>query len=145
MQRSNLALALVGSGLVVVAMLYSWLGGWVGSPRWEDSLGGFLWRFGTVLAAVPLAYTWRTYWRGPEWLRELGVASLFVYWIHVELAYGVVSTPLHKSFSFEVAVLAGVVFTFLLLGLVRLKSRLATRVEFPVVVKYLRKEHVTGS
>ena len=31
----------------------------------------------------------------------LGRSSLFVYWIHVELVYGLFSLPLHKAFSLQ--------------------------------------------
>ncbi len=33
-------------------------------------------------------------------LQQLGRSSLFIYWIHVEMVYGLISLPLHKSLSF---------------------------------------------
>ena len=39
--------------------------------------------------------------RGRRWspLQLLGRSSLFIYWIHVELVYGMISHPLHGAFS----------------------------------------------
>ena len=55
-------------------------------------------------------------------LEEFGRASLFVYWIHVEMVYGFFSRPIRRSLSLEVALVAYVLFTVFLLALVRLKS-----------------------
>ena len=43
--------------------------------------------------------------------------------MHVELVYGVFSRPLHKRLSFEMAIVAFVLFTGLMLGLAMLKSK----------------------
>ena len=46
---------------------------------------------------------WRTSWSrlpGRSPMQEFGIASLFVYWIHVEMVYGVVSTPIHRQLTF---------------------------------------------
>jgi hypothetical protein len=55
-------------------------------------------------------------------LEEFGRASLFVYWIHVEMVYGFFSRPIRRGLSLEEAVAAYVLFTVLLLGLVRVKN-----------------------
>ena len=57
-------------------------------------------------------------------LREFGRSSLFVYWIHVEMVYGVLSAPLHR----QSAVRAGVrwrscLFSLFLFALVKLEER----------------------
>ena len=52
----------------------------------------------------------------------MGRASLFVYWIHVEMVYGFFSRPIRRSLSLEGAMVAYVLFTVFLLGLVRLKN-----------------------
>ena len=51
-------------------------------------------------------------------LQEFGRASLFVYWIHVELAYGVLSGPWHKSLTLGQAFVAYVLFSVALFGAV---------------------------
>jgi hypothetical protein len=60
---------------------------------------------------------------GSSPLEEFGIASLFVYWIHVEMVYGIVSIPLHRALTFNQALVAYVVFTLFLFGLVKLKDR----------------------
>ena len=60
-------------------------------------------------------------------LQDFGRASLFVYWIHVEMAYGVLSLPLHRRLPFEMALASLVLFSLILFALVRLKDRLQWR------------------
>ena len=57
-------------------------------------------------------------------LEEFGVASLFVYWIHVEMVYGIVSLPLHRNLTLAQVAVAYVALCVLLFLLVRLKNRL---------------------
>ena len=39
--------------------------------------------------------------RGARWspLQQLGRTSLFIYWIHVEMVYGLISLPIHMSLT----------------------------------------------
>ena len=55
-----------------------------------------------------------------------GRTSLFVYWVHVELAYGVFSTPLHGALSLPAALTAYTLFTAFMLGLAVAWTRRAT-------------------
>ena len=52
-------------------------------------------------------------------LAEFGRSSLFVYWVHVELAYGVVSIPLHRSLTLEEALLGVILLSLLMYALVQ--------------------------
>jgi uncharacterized membrane protein len=90
---------------------------WGGSPTF------FFLRLGVLLAAVPLAFALSQVWRGAL-LQEFGRASLFVYWIHVEMVYGVLSTPLHRALPLAGTWVAMILFGAFLFGLVRLKDRL---------------------
>lgn len=67
--------------------------------------------------------------RNPAWspMREFGRSSLFVYWIHVELAYGIFSYPLHRKLTIEWSFVAFLVFTALMFGATVLKTRLVAR------------------
>ena len=56
-------------------------------------------------------------------MQEFGRASLFVYWIHVELAYGVLSSPIHKNLTLGEAFSAYVLFTIALFGAAKLKDQ----------------------
>jgi uncharacterized membrane protein len=98
------------------------------SEFWTSSPTFFFLRVGLIALLLPLAYLWeRAPWRGmvSRWspIEELGRASLFVYWIHVEMVYGFISRPLRRNLSFEAAIVAYVLFSAFLLGLVLLKNR----------------------
>ena len=101
-----------------------------GASFWTSSPTFFVLRCGLLTAAVPAAWLWssrltrRGSWRP---LEIFGRSSLFVYWIHVEMVYGVLSQPLHRALSLGQAVLAFAAFSLLLFGLVCLKDRLKSR------------------
>jgi uncharacterized membrane protein len=67
--------------------------------------------------------------RNPAWspMLQFGRSSLFVYWIHVELAYGIFSYPLHRRLTIEGSFVAFVMFTGLMFGATILKTRLVER------------------
>jgi fucose 4-O-acetylase-like acetyltransferase len=84
---------------------------------------------GILTLLLPLAYVWtHTPLRGKASnlspLEEFGRASLFVYWIHVEMVYGFFSRAIRRSLSIESALAAYVLFTVFLFTLVRLKRRI---------------------
>ena len=115
-------LAAAGYGASFLPSIYERSEFWTTSPTF------FLLRVGIIVLVLPLAYLWeRAPWRGlvSSWspVEEFGTSSLFVYWIHVEMVYGFISRPLRRALSLEGAVLAYVLFTAFLLGLVLLKNR----------------------
>jgi uncharacterized membrane protein len=100
------------------------------SEYWTSSPSFFLLRVGLLILLLPIGYAWaHAPWKDKlsAWrpLEDFGRASLFVYWIHVEMVYGFFSRPLRGALTLESAVLAYVLFTAFLLTLVRLKSWLA--------------------
>jgi len=111
-------IAVAGYAASYLPALYASTTFWTGSPTF------FFLRVGVLLTAIPCAYAWAAVARGWSPLREMGTASLFVYWIHVEMVYGVASIWLHKSLSFGQAVVAYLAFCVFLYGLVKLKDRL---------------------
>lgn len=92
------------------------------SDFWTSSPTFFFLRLGLVIAAMAPAYLMTRVWAGGP-LVEFGRASLFVYWIHVEMAYGILSLPIHRRLPFELALVALALFCGLLFALVRLKDR----------------------
>jgi uncharacterized membrane protein len=58
-------------------------------------------------------------------LALMGKASLFVYWVHVELVYGVFSRPFRGRLSFEQVLVAYALFTLFMLGVVLARNRAA--------------------
>jgi uncharacterized membrane protein len=96
-----------------------------GTQFWTTSPAFFAMRTSALVAVIGLCYflvrpggAWDRVTLPRRWspMVLLGRTSLFVYWIHVELVYGIFSRPLHKQLSFEGALLASAVFTVLMFG-----------------------------
>jgi uncharacterized membrane protein len=113
----GIALGLGGYAASLLPPIYSSTNFWTSSPTF------FFVRLGAVTLLVSLAYAWNGL-SGRSWLCEFGRSSLFVYWIHVEMAYGVVSMALHRRLPLEQAYLGFILLSALLFGLVRLKNRM---------------------
>jgi uncharacterized membrane protein len=111
--------ALLGYAATLLPPVYAGTTFWTGSPTY------FFVRLGILITAIPIAYAWSSRVRGWSPLREFGVSSLFVYWIHVEMVYGVASFWLHKALTFQQAAAAYVVFVVFLYALVKWKDRFA--------------------
>lgn len=99
------------------------------SEFWTSSPTFFFLRVGLLALLLPLAFLWDLGpWRGTvsRWspVETLGRASLFVYWVHVEMVYGFLSRPLRRSLSLGEVLVAYALFTVFLLALVMLKDRL---------------------
>jgi uncharacterized membrane protein len=123
-------LAFLGGGLLLAFVAYeaSFLPALDPRSRfWTTSASFFFMRLGLMLAALGLAYLWerRPSLRlrsgaapGKGWspLQVLGRSSLFIYWIHVEMVYGLVSLPLHGTLPLGGAWVALGVFSVLMLG-----------------------------
>jgi fucose 4-O-acetylase-like acetyltransferase len=80
-----------------------------------------------MMVTVAAGYLWeRRPTAGTRWspLQLLGQHSLFVYWIHVEMVYGLPSTPIHRSLSLAQAWAALGLFCLFILLLVVAKGRL---------------------
>lgn len=100
------------------------------SHFWTSSPMFFLLRVGLVTSTLSLVYFYErrprllgSAWRWASPMVVFGQSSLFVYWVHVELVYGVVSEPLHRALPFETAVALFAVFSAAMFGLVLVKNR----------------------
>ena len=111
------ALVAAGYGLSLLPPIYRETNFWTSSPTF------FVLRLGVLIAAIPIAYAWTSAVRGRSPIQELGIASLFVYWIHVEMVYGFLTWPIHRRLAFEQALAAFAMFTVFLYWLVKLKDR----------------------
>lgn len=100
------------------------------SDFWTSSPAFFFLRLGVLLTALPVAYAFRLLWPGRSRIEAFGVASLFVYWVHVELVYGLLTLPIHRRLTFDQALLGFTLFTLLMFGLVRLKNRLLRTADY---------------
>ena len=96
------------------------------SQFWTSSPSFFLIRTGVLVAVVGGAYAWSRRHRiltGWSPLEQMGRTSLFIYWIHIELIYGLMVRPLHKSLTFGEAWIGVVVFSLLMLLASLVKQR----------------------
>ncbi len=128
-RRANLALLTGGAVVAVTAYAASFLPPL--DPRssfWTTSVSFFFIRTGLMTAAIGVAWLWEQRpTQGRRWspLRLLGTSSLFVYWVHVELVYGLISKPLHGRFSVAGAWAALGFLSALMLAAVLVKDRVA--------------------
>lgn len=121
--HAALALAAVigiagGYGASFLPSIYSNAQFWTSSPTF------FFIRLGIVMAAIPAAWLLALSW-GP--LVTMGRSSLFVYWIHVEMAYGGVAIGLKRRLPLEWSLVGAAALCVLLYGLVRWKNRVMAR------------------
>lgn len=129
---SRIQAALAAAALVITVAAYqaSFLPSiYTRSEFWTSSPTFFFLRIGLLTLLLPLAFLWDLAPCGHKlsrWspLAILGRASLFVYWVHVEMVYGFLSRPLRRSLAFDQALVAYALFTVFILGLVVLKNRL---------------------
>jgi uncharacterized membrane protein len=101
------------------------------SQFWTSSPSFFLIRTGILIVAVGGAYAWSLRPRSiSRWspLEQLGRTSLFIYWIHIELIYGLMVRPLHKSMMLGEAWIGVVVFSLLMVIVSLVKERVASRI-----------------
>lgn len=102
------------------------------SEFWTSSPSYFLLRTGILTAAIGAAYAWEHRPGGDRrWspLQQLGRTSLFIYWIHVEMIYGLAVRPLHKSMSLPAAWFAVFAFAAFMLVCSIAKERIASRLK----------------
>ena len=105
---------------------------------WTSSPTFFFMRLGLSTILLPLAWwidrfhalvraTWPATFTSPDVpgrvITTLGRSSLFVYWIHVEMAYGSVALPLRRSMPLELSLLGAATLCALLYLIVRWKDR----------------------
>ena len=124
-RRVNIAFAVLGITLAAAAYGASFLPSiYREASFWTTSPTFFFLRLGVLILSLPVAYAWNRVWTGRSILQEFGLASLFIYWIHVELAYGVLSSPIHKRLTLGQAFLAYALFTVALFGAAKLKDQI---------------------
>jgi hypothetical protein len=107
----------------------SWFGP---SDFWRTAPSFFFLRVGVLVAGVAACYLWEARPRllGAEPfspMRQFGTTSLFIYWIHVEMAYGGLSRPIKGQLPLPWSLLAFALFLAAMLGLSLIKTALAAR------------------
>jgi uncharacterized membrane protein len=119
---------------------------------WTSSPTFFFIRLALNTMLLPLAWTtekfhafarhrWATVLSAPDVpgrvIQTLGRSSLFVYWVHVEMVYGVTGRPLRRLLPIELTLLATLTLCALLYGLVRWKDRKMREVRLTGPVRIL--------
>jgi uncharacterized membrane protein len=123
-RRANAMLGIVGGALALGAYGASYLPAiYHQSSFWTSSPTFFFLRTGVLMLALPVAYAWNALWKGYSPLQDFGRSSLFIYWIHVEMVYGVVSAPIHRQLPFGRAIAAYFAFALFLFLLAKAKDR----------------------
>jgi uncharacterized membrane protein len=133
-------LAIAGGGGVILAWLASFQPSiYESASFWHDSPTFFFIRLGLVTLLVPIAWVLEQLvpTRIFQPLVTFGHSSLFVYWIHIEMVYGVIAEPIKRSMPLWLSLSATAVLCVGLYGLVLLKNkyrpRLRTRPTRPVL------------
>ena len=87
--------------------------------------GTFFYRMGTLGPLALLAYLVCRFWPPPRFsiMRQLGQTSLLVYWVHVNLCYGLVSARIHHRLSMGWATFGFIAMTAAMLGLSLLRTK----------------------
>jgi hypothetical protein len=95
---------LLAGGSALAALAYG--GSFLPSPYahsefWEGSPAYFALRCGILTLVIPVAYAWERLAVRGRWspMEQLGRSSLFIYWIHVEMVYGLISVRIHKTLT----------------------------------------------
>jgi len=130
-RRLVLALAVAGPALGAAGYAASFLPPiYTQTNFWTSSPTFFFLRLGVLISLVPIAYVVSSRLRavnGP--LEYFGRASFFVYWIHVEMVYGVLSAGIHKRLTLEQSILAFAFFSVLLFGIAKAKDAIVAHVK----------------
>jgi uncharacterized membrane protein len=129
-EESRLNAWFAGAGAVTALLAFgaSFLPSVVGpSEFWGNAPSFFFIRTGILTGTIPLAYLWQHVVVRGGWspMQQLGRTSLFIYWIHVEMVYGLISLKLHKSMTHGQAWAAFAAFAVFMLFCSVLKDRVA--------------------
>jgi hypothetical protein len=102
------------------------------SRFWNDSPTFFFIRLGLVMLLVPMAWVFEQLLPARVFspLVTFGRSSLFVYWIHVEMVYGVAADPIKGALPLAGSLAAAALLSLGLFGLVLLKNRQLAGHEF---------------
>jgi hypothetical protein len=109
--------ALVGFALVLLGLYCSQLtfSIYEKTDFWLDSPALIACKLGATLLMAAGAFLWTEYLNpGPSFVRLLGVTSLPVYWVHVELVYGNAAWALKEKLSAWECVVASLLLTLLM-------------------------------
>lgn len=119
--------ALSGFGLILAGQYFSNLpySIYPRSDFWLDSPWLVLIKLGVMLLILSFAYLWTQYVVGDRWswVRQLGLTSLLVYWVHIELMYGRWLWFWKENLTIGETAAVAVLFILLMLGLSLIRTQ----------------------
>jgi uncharacterized membrane protein len=84
--------SILGFGLIISAQYFSNLpySIYPTSDFWLNSPGLIFIKLGVIMVLLAFTFLWTHHGAGEgwSWVRQLGITSLLVYWVHIELVYG---------------------------------------------------------
>jgi uncharacterized membrane protein len=126
-RRVNISLGAAGVAMALLAHKLSFFPTLYPQSRfWTSSPSFFFIRLGILTAAIAVAYVWdKRPGAATKWspLQQLGRTSLFIYWIHVEMVYGLISLSWHKGLSLGQAWVSLIIFWVFMLACSIAKDR----------------------
>jgi uncharacterized membrane protein len=128
-RRLHLCLGLTGATITALGFfaatlpsIYRQSSFWTSSPTYFGIRVGILMlALAMVFAAAEIAASWKL---SCHWLERLGRASLFIYWVHVEIVYGYATWPLRQHLHVRQTLVAVAAFSLFMYGVVILRDRL---------------------
>lgn len=131
-RRINRMLAIAGATLCAAGYVGSLMPPlYQNSNFWTSSPTFFAIRVGIISVALALVYEWQRRFGSDSLaaIQLLGRSSLFVYWIHVEMVYGVLAAPIRHRLLLSMVFAAYLAFMCVLYGIVRVKNTFAARLK----------------
>ena len=94
------------------------------SEFWLNSPAQVLTKVGVLCLMISLAFLWTRYGAGEgwSWVRQFGVTSLLVYWVHIELVYGHAAWLFKDSLTVPQTLFAAVAVILLMLAISTMKT-----------------------
>jgi uncharacterized membrane protein len=136
--RFHVRLAAIGTAVLGAGQLAGLLG-----PHGGGGVAGeiqaFGWRIGMMTLALSASWALVHRRAADRWspLVVFGRTSLFVYWVHVELAYGIFSYPLHHALPLPWAIAGFALLTVAMLGAAVVWMRVRLAPGEPVVPRHM--------
>jgi hypothetical protein len=132
--RFHARLAMAGAAIMIAGFVGSYLPSpFEKSSFWTTSLSYFIIRSGAMMLLLSAAWLWMSRRTSHRWSPVIlfGQTSLFVYWVHVELAYGSMAIALKRSMSLPELAAAYLVFTLMMLAAAAWWAKRTTRPWIP--------------
>jgi predicted acyltransferase len=125
-RRLNVAAAGVGAALTAAGYAASFLPE-QDATFWTTSWSFLVMRIGIGMMGIAAAYAWTAAAVRPgHWspMARMGRSSLFIYWVHVEIVYGLISRPWHRGLPLPAVAIALAALTALMFSTTIVKERI---------------------